>query len=137
MRRWSRSPWILDAEEVDLEWGPRYWISIFPLTVILVAVNYEALGDAVRPLLEKWALVVPGGLLLVGAFYEVEGLRRIQVELADHRAEMRWALQTNGESPLLTDVFWISPMDYPTFVRRPSFLVPIEEPRASPPGSAR
>jgi hypothetical protein len=124
---------ILDPEETDLEWGPRYWIALFPLTAILVAVSYDAFIDAVRPLLGKRALVIPVALFLVGVIFIVVGMARIHYEVAVNRLRSRLALASNGPEPLLTDAFWISPMDFENYVRRPSFFVDIHRPDHFPP----
>ena len=115
------------AGEGNMEWGPRYWLALFPLMAVLVAVEHDALFDAVRAVAtprtaRALALVFVGALLLVGVDFNRMGVLRIRNILTEN-AIVRDALLGEGDTPLLTDMYFLSPLAPELFARRPSFLV--------------
>jgi hypothetical protein len=117
------------AGDGNLEWGPRYWLAVFPLAAVLLAINHDALASAVTT--PRLAAMVWGALFAVGILFNRVGILRIHRNLVD-QAEIRAVLQKAGDEPLLTDVYWVSGMVPEAFARRPSFLVRHEYPERFP-----
>jgi hypothetical protein len=118
------------ATDHNLEWGPRYWLVIFPLMAILCAVNHdafvEAFSTATRANLWRWlALGSAAGLLIVGVLFIRIGLVRIRRLLVD-QDQFRTLMIEQRDTPLLTDTFGMSALVPEAFASRPSFYVRFE-----------
>lgn len=113
--------------ETNMEWGPRYWLLVFPLAAVLVGVHRDALFDAVRAstssrAVQAIAVVLSLGLLVVSIDFLRLGWNRIRNTLLAE-ADVRSALLAQGDRPLLTDAYITSPMSPEQWLRRPSFYV--------------
>ena len=112
------------SSDFNREWGPRYWLVIFPMLAILVAVNYDAMFVNARSGLEKAAIAF-GVLVLsgVGIAFQLTGLGFIYKTTGD-LAEVPAIMEQQGDTPLLADFFLTSSESPDQFFRRPSFYVP-------------
>jgi hypothetical protein len=115
------------ASDHNLEWGPRYWLAVFPLMAVLVAVNHDAFIGAFRaePKAVVWRWLAGGvavGLLLVSADLVWIGMARIRRLLVDQDG-IRKVLREHRDDVLLSDTFGVSALVPEDFARRPSFYV--------------
>jgi len=120
------------AAQDNMEWGPRYWLAIFPLAAVLLGVHRDALFDAVRACtssraVRAAALLLSLGLLLVSVDFLRLGWNRIRNTLLA-QADVRSALRTRGDRPLLTDAYITSPLSPEQWLQRPSYYVDYEHP---------
>jgi hypothetical protein len=115
------------ASDHNMEWGPRYWLVLFPLASILFAVNHDAFPNAFRGARggAAWragAWVVAVGLMVVGVLFIRLGLARIAGQLAE-QDQFRTLMRAQGDTPALTDMFGLSAIVPEDFATRPSFYL--------------
>ncbi|HEX3769854.1 MAG TPA: hypothetical protein VHV30_03265 [Polyangiaceae bacterium] len=120
------------ASDHNLEWGPRYWLVVFPLMAVLVAVNGDALLGAFRApgVAAAWRWVGVGaavGLTVVSFLFIRLGLVRIRRMLVE-QGGFRGLLLERPEEPLLTDTFAVSALAPEDFESRPSFYIRFQNP---------
>ncbi len=120
------------AAQDNMEWGPRYWLAIFPLAAVLLGIHRDALIDAVRACTPRRAVRAASvalslGLVLVSFAYLRLGWHRIRNTLRG-QADVRAALRAQGDRPLLTDAYMTSPMSAEQWLERPSFFVDARRP---------
>lgn len=119
------------AAQDNMEWGPRYWLAIFPLAAVLLGVHRDALLDAVRSCMSRRAVgaasLLSLGLLLVSLDFIRLGWSRIHNTLLGE-ADVRAALRAQGDRPLLTDAYMTSPMSPEQWLQRPSYYVDYAHP---------
>ena len=125
------------ANDDNLEWGPRYWLVIFPLLAVLVAVNHDAFIDAFKfarwPVAARWmARALALSLFIVSLVFVWTGMFDIQ-HLMREQGDFRTLMLGAGDEPLLTDVFQMSSWVPEVFASRPSFFLRSDQPDRFPP----
>ncbi|MGH7283294.1 MAG: hypothetical protein ACRELY_17345, partial [Polyangiaceae bacterium] len=112
------------APNGNREWGPRYWLTVYPLLSVLVAVGYDVLTTG-RPRFERAQIgVAYGAVALCGVLFIGAGFTREWRDDADI-VTMKQFLARQDDTPLMTDCFFVSALVPDKFFERPSFYISI------------
>jgi hypothetical protein len=103
------------------EWGPRYYIGIFPLLAVLSAQRVPVLARA-RQLAVATILVVVASVAV-----ELDGLA-MNRHLTLVSSRLVRLLDVPDDVPLISDLWWIPALRHEAMFRRPTFTIPIENP---------
>lgn len=111
--------WAADGNH---EWGPRYWLILFPVLAISAAVNWDAVF--LRAVRSERAVIGVGvaAMLAASIAFEVGGIGGVRFCERDTEGIKR-LFESRGDTPLVTDLFHLSSLSPSQFFARPSFYV--------------
>jgi hypothetical protein len=104
-----------------LEWGNRYLLSLYPLTILLALAAWQDYLRSARPALLKRAVnVLAAGLLACGFLLEIRGGWML---IQSRRLVTAWQDALRDGPPVMTDVWWLPAAMAPLFVSQPLHCV--------------
>ncbi|MGH7328770.1 MAG: hypothetical protein ACREJX_10530, partial [Polyangiaceae bacterium] len=109
--------WAADGNH---EWGPRYWLILFPILAISAAVNWDATFFRADRAQHAFLGASIAAILTVSVAFEIRGLDSIRFCERDVDAN-RIVLESRDDTPLVTDIFMMSSLAPDLFFSRPSF----------------
>lgn len=112
-----------DVGVQQLEWGPRYILTTYPLLTICAAVGMYQLYAQMTTHRGAWLLTWLGGVLIfVGVLYQLRGLQELHQTKTVLLAQ-REVLATYAEQPVVTDLFWLPAAFAPQYLEQEIYVV--------------
>ena len=113
------SPWGPNGGGV--EWGPRFFLSAYPLLTVLAVCNVPQIADRLRAPERTLFLGLAAILVLTGVWMDRIGLRVVRREL-DNKLAFGQELRASAPIPLVVDVWWMAPTMLAGFETRSTLL---------------